>query len=74
MLQGKYNLELNFPGDGRIFLNFWDSIQGNDVIAEVINGELELTSTDHEGNETYSVITFEEYIELVKSSINQRKP
>ena len=36
----KFNIEVNFPGDGRLFLNFWDSLNGNDIIAELKNGEL----------------------------------
>lgn len=38
-IQGKYNLELNFV-DERIFLNFWDSLYGNDVACQVIEGKL----------------------------------
>lgn len=34
-LEGRYNLELNFPGDGRLFLNYWDWAHGIDVCAEV---------------------------------------
>jgi hypothetical protein len=37
---GKYGLELNFPGDGRKFLNYWDAIKGQDVCAEIIGGHL----------------------------------
>ena len=66
--QGKYNLELNFPGDGRTFLNFFDIINGYDVMAEIKDGKLMLDTNISERE-----ITIEEYIELVKSSINQRK-
>jgi len=62
-MQGKHNLELNWPGDGRLFLNFWDWAHGNDVACEVVEGKLML-----EGKE----ITFQEYIQLVTESIEKR--
>lgn len=33
-MEGKYKLEINFVGDGRIFFNYWDYMQGNDVVHE----------------------------------------
>jgi hypothetical protein len=39
-IEGKYELELNFVGDGRVFLNFWDFMHGDDVIAEIKDREL----------------------------------
>lgn len=71
-IEGKYNLELNFPGDGRCFLNFWDYFQGNDVIVEIKDTRLELTIHNEDGTESYTNITFLRYIELVKESINKR--
>lgn len=71
-IEGKYNLELNFPGDGRCFLNFWDHIHGNDVVGEFLNGRLEYTDHDSDGNEFYREISLGEFIELVKESINKR--
>ena len=65
--EGKYNLELNLPGDGRMFLNFWDSIQGLDVIAELKDGKL---MVDNEVSEVE--VSIEEYLNLVISAINQR--
>jgi hypothetical protein len=62
-LQGKYNLELNIVGDGRVFLNFWDWAHGNDVVAEIENGKLVIENKE---------ITFAQYIELVKESILKR--
>lgn len=70
-IRGKYKLELNFPGDGRCFLNFWDSIYGNDVVIEIINGVLEYTDHDVDG-EFYREISFKEFIELVKQSISKQ--
>jgi hypothetical protein len=37
---GSYKMELKFPGDGRVFLNYWDAIHGNDVCAEIRDGKL----------------------------------
>jgi len=62
-IEGKYNIEINFVGDGRIFLNFWDYVHGNDVVAQVIDGEL-----IYKGRK----ILMEEYIKLVKESISLR--
>lgn len=33
----KIQLELNIPGDGRMFLNYWDSIYGNDITCQIKN-------------------------------------
>ncbi len=38
--EGKIALELNYPGDGRIFLNFWNLYNGEDIVAQVIDGKL----------------------------------
>lgn len=58
--KGKYTLELNFLGDGRIFLNRWDYICGQDVVAEIKNGELYI-----EGK----VVFFEEFLSKTIQSI-----
>lgn len=62
-ITGKYKLELSFPGDGRALLNYWDAIHGNDVTAQIIDAKL-----FHEGKE----ITFDDFFEMVKDSIQQR--
>jgi hypothetical protein len=36
----KIGLELHVVGDGRTFLNYWDAVNGDDVIAEVKDGKL----------------------------------
>lgn len=36
----KVKLELHVVGDGRTFLNFWNWMTGEDVIAELIDGKL----------------------------------
>ena len=67
-MEGKYTLELNYPGDGRSFLNFWDWRQGEDVCAEIKDGKLFLM--DGEGEKTKEV-SFAEYIAQVEKSINK---
>lgn len=47
----KIDIEINYVSDGRVFLNFWDYIYGEDVTTEVIDGKLiengkEITITD----------------------------
>lgn len=64
-IQGKYNLELNIVGDGRTFLNFWESIHGNDVVARIIGDRIYI-----DGKKS----TIKEFIALVKKSISVRKP
>lgn len=59
----KIELELNVVGDGRIFLNYWNAINGDDVIAEVKNGEL--YQEDNEGNKSIK-ISLQEFINNVK--------
>lgn len=68
-IEGKYNLELNFPGDGRCFLNFWDSIHGNDVVAEIGEDHMYYQAP---GDPHPYRINIGRYIELVKESINKR--
>ncbi len=36
----KIEIELHVIGDGRTFLNFWNSKNGDDVVAEVKEGKL----------------------------------
>lgn len=69
-IRGKYELELNFPGDGRVFLNFWDYAHGNDVVAEMKEGKLFLVN-DGQGKEVET--SFEQFCEKVKQSITDRK-
>lgn len=65
----KAQIEINFP-DQRIFLNYWNALDGDDVICEIVNGKLMLTQRDFEGNELRAIeITIVEFIEMVRERI-----
>jgi hypothetical protein len=57
----KHTLELNCPDD-RKFLNYWDSISGNDVVCEIVDGKLMLNEEE---------ITLAKFVELVEQSSQQ---
>ena len=67
-MQGNYSLELIF-GETKCYLNFWDSINGNDVCCEIRDGKIFIDSEDDDA-ETQKEISFSEFIELVQNSIN----
>lgn len=58
----KVNLELNIP-DERLFLNFWNWSNGDDVVCQIKDGKLYL----HELNDTEREITLSEFCEMVKT-------
>lgn len=59
----KIPLELNFF-EGKVFLNYWDALHGNDVMCEVVDGQLLLV---FEGKgEIEEPIALDKFIELVK--------
>ena len=60
----KYKIELNCIGSTR-FLNYWDSIGANDVICEIVGGQLLLVPS---GNDPKKMITFQEFLTLVETS------
>ena len=65
----KAKIELNFP-DERIFLNYWNWQDGNDVICEIADGKLMLNQYDEESNELPAKeITIIEFIEMVRDRI-----
>ena len=69
-LIGKHKIELNLPGDGRKFLNYWDWAHGKDVCCEIKDGELFKSNFDSDGNELPKTkITFAEFLRLVEESI-----
>ena len=57
----KINLELHVVGDGRTFLNFWNYINGEDVIAEIKDGKLYMDI-----NQTETEVTLQKFIDDVK--------
>lgn len=59
----KINLEIHAVGDGRTFLNFWNWMNGDDVVAELKDGKL--ITTDENGVE--SEISLQDFIDKVKS-------
>jgi len=65
---GKHKIELNIVGDGREFLNFWDWAHGNDVVCEIRDNSLILNA----GEPEEKIITFEEFLILVKASVASR--
>ena len=60
--EAKLELELNFVGDGRIFINFWDFKGGDDVVAELKDNKLFLV---YENNRE---TTISEFIKLILES------
>lgn len=58
----KIDIELNFVGDGRLFLNFWNYMNGEDVIAEVKDGKLFVDINDVE-----TEVSLQQFIDDVKS-------
>lgn len=57
----KYQIELNCI-DGQKFLNYWDSIHGNDVVCAIVDGKLILD------DDNAKEITIDEFIDLVEQT------
>jgi len=57
----KIGLELHVVGDGRTFLNYWNAINGDDVIAEVKEGNLYM-DIDNEEKE----VSLQHFIDTTK--------
>lgn len=57
----RIELELHVIGDGRTFLNFWNNINGDDVIAEVKDGKLYMDINDVEKE-----VTLQYFIDTIK--------
>lgn len=80
LVQGDHELELKFVDD-RIFLNYWDSIHGNDVCVQIIDGKLmmfvyspkEVEQAEVDGAEIevfkQRELTVDQFVEAVKESI-----
>lgn len=62
----KIPIELNLP-DERMFLNFWNWKNGDDVICEIIDDKLMLSKHDENGDDLPPIeISFIEFCNLVK--------
>jgi len=71
-LEGKHQLEINYPGDGRVFLNYWDWSHGNDVCCQIVDGKLMKSVYDPTGNELPDLeISFSQFLALVEDSIKK---
>jgi hypothetical protein len=57
----KINLELHVVGDGRTFINYWNSINGDDVVSEIIEGKIFIEDRE---------VSLNEFINLVKQKFN----
>lgn len=54
----KIDIEIMVVGDGRTFINYWNYIDGDDVICELIDGKLFIESKE---------ISIQEFVDSVKS-------
>ena len=68
----KIPIELNIPDD-RMFLNFGNWKDGNDVICQIVDGKLMLSQYDEDKELPSKEITFIEFCELVKTSLKIQK-
>ncbi len=69
-MSNKHKIELNYPGDGRKFLNYWDWAHGRDVCCEIVGDKLMKSNYDDDGNELPPTeITFQEFLTMVEHSI-----
>lgn len=69
-VEGKYQIELNYVGDGRLFLNFWNNCGGGDVVCQIRDGKLFLQPLDENGNDLpVREVAFREFLGLVEASI-----
>ena len=66
--EAKINIELNFVGDGRIFLNYWDSIHAKDVCVEFKDNKLIHKYDDENETEISEIISLNGFIEKVEKS------
>lgn len=58
----KIEIELHIIGDSKTFLNFWNWVDGDDIIAEVKDGKLFMDI-----NEVETEVTLQKFIEDIKS-------
>jgi hypothetical protein len=62
----KINIELHVVGDGRTFLNFWNHKNGEDVVAELIDGKLY-----QDENGVLSEISLQKFVDDVKERVSK---
>lgn len=71
-LAGAEKLEIRYgtrDGKSITYLNFWDWAHGNDVVCQIIDGEIrEVDENDH----PTGTITFSEFLDKVADSILKR--
>lgn len=63
----KANVEINYVG--RVFINYWDWRNGNDVVCELIDGKL-IHSHEVDGENKKEEITLSEFIKMIENLIN----
>lgn len=71
----KIQLELvvNKDPDGRVFLNYWDCIKGDDVCCQIIDNKLFKFEYDPDTSiESNREISLSEFIKLVENCVNER--
>lgn len=65
----KARIELNMP-DERTFLNFWNGIDGGDIVCQIIDGKLIRIEYDEELNKLPDKeITLTEFVEIVRGRV-----
>ena len=62
----KIQVEINYVDDGRVFLNYWNWRNGNDVCCEIVDGKL-IHDYEVDGKDTHEEITLQEFITMVKN-------
>ena len=65
----KIEIEYHIVGDGREFLNYWDFRHGDDVVAEIRDGELYHRQIDEKGEETEIQIPLSEFLKQVEKRV-----
>jgi hypothetical protein len=73
-IQGGQALELKFVDKTRIYLNFWDSIHGNDVCCQIKDGKIFkfiYTPQEVEEDEIKNSPEIDDIFELKEISLNE---
>jgi len=64
----KITLELNIPSDGRMFLNYWDSVNGNDLTCQIKNDTAWIPDFD----EPEKTRTIHKFLEMVARQVVEK--